>query len=142
MILIVISISINKMDYNKIPDYAKDYKNEFFFMKGIDKQFEYYIENFDQADEGVFYKRLNTIHKYLDILEKYKSKYTTFNKINAKELKYSNTLLDMLHELVDNYVDNSVYTESFIRNVDDDFPGWSELVNTIGRFHDMFYMVN
>ena len=130
------------MDYNKIPDYAKDYKNEFFFMKGIDKQFEYYIENFDQADEGVFYKRLNTIHKYLDILEKYKSKYTTFNKINAKELKYSNTLLDMLHELVDNYVDNSVYTESFIRNVDDDFPGWSELVNTIGRFHDMFYMVN
>ena len=60
------------MDYNKIPDYAKNYKNEFFFIKGIDKQFEYYIENFDQADEGVFYKRLNTINKYLDNLEKYK----------------------------------------------------------------------
>ena len=90
----------------------------------------------------MFYKRLNTINKYLDNLEKYKSKYTTFNKINAKELKYSNTLLDMLNELLDNYADNSVNTESFIRNVDDDFPGWSELVNTIGRFHDMFYIVN
>ena len=24
------------------PDYAKDYKNEFLFVKGIDKCFEYY----------------------------------------------------------------------------------------------------
>lgn len=90
----------------------------------------------------MFYKSLNTINKYLDNSEKYESKYTTFNKINAKELVYSNTLLDMLYELVDNYADNSVNTESFIRNVDDDFPGWSKLVNTIGRFHDMFYIIN
>ena len=86
----------------------------------------------------MFYKRLNTINKYLDHLEKYKN----YNKINAKELEYSHTLLDMLHELVDNYADNSVNTESFIRNVDDDFPGWSELINTIERFYDMFYIVN
>ena len=74
----------------------------------------------------------------MDHLEKYKN----YNKINAKELEYSHTLLDMLHELVDNYADNSVNTESFIRNVDDDFPGWSELINTIERFYDMFYIVN
>ena len=128
----------NVQDFNsnkkppKIPDYAKDYKNEYLFIIGIDKAFEYYIENFDQADEGVFYKRLNTINKYLNKLEKY----TTYKKIKAEEIKYSNTLLDLLHELVDNCSDES------IRNVDDDFPGWSNLVNTIGRFHDMFYIVN
>ena len=63
-------------------------------------------------------------------------KYTSYKKIKAEEIKYSNTLLDLLHELVDNYSDE------FIRNVDDDFPGGSNLVNTIGRFYDMFYIVN
>ena len=47
-------------------------------------------------------------------------KYTTYKKIKAEEIKYSNTLLDLLHELVDNYSDE------FIRNVDDDLPGWSK----------------
>ena len=90
----------NVQDFNsnkkisKFPDYAKDYKNEYILIIGIDKAFEYYIENFDQADEGVFYKRLNTINKYLNKLEKY----TTYKKIKAEEIKYSNTLLDLLHE--------------------------------------------
>ena len=26
------------------PDYAKDYKNEFLFIRGIDKCFQYYVE--------------------------------------------------------------------------------------------------
>lgn len=28
------------------PDYAKDYKNEFLFLRGIDKCFEYFFKKF------------------------------------------------------------------------------------------------
>ena len=38
----------------KVPDYAKDYKNEFLFIKGIDKCFEYFLDNMNRADRGVF----------------------------------------------------------------------------------------
>ena len=45
----------------KVPDYAKDYKNEFLFIKGIDKRFEYYLKNLNKALIGVFQKRLRVL---------------------------------------------------------------------------------
>ena len=30
------------MSRKVIPDYAKDYKNEYLFIRGIDKQFKYF----------------------------------------------------------------------------------------------------
>ena len=37
----------------KIPDYAKDYKNEFLFIRGIDKCFEYFLDNIYWGDMGL-----------------------------------------------------------------------------------------
>ena len=40
-------------EYKKIPDYAKGYKNEYLFIRGIDKCFDYYLRKIDKASSGV-----------------------------------------------------------------------------------------
>ena len=30
---------------NKIPEYAKNYKKEYLFIRGINKEFKYFVEN-------------------------------------------------------------------------------------------------
>ena len=54
-----------------IPDYAKDYKNEYLFIRGIDKQFKYFLDNIEKADQGVFQNnRVEIIEKNINRLEK------------------------------------------------------------------------
>ena len=39
---------------NKIPAYARDYKKEYLFIKGIDKEFKYFVDNMDDATTSLF----------------------------------------------------------------------------------------
>ena len=56
---------------NKVPDYAKDYKNEYLFIKGIDKCFEYFFDNIEKANSGVFEShRVYKINKLIGRFEK------------------------------------------------------------------------
>ena len=59
------------MSRKGIPDYAKDYKNEYLFIRGIDKQFKYFLDNIEKADQGVFQNnRVEIIEKNINRLEK------------------------------------------------------------------------
>ena len=37
-----------------IPDYAKDCKNEYLFILGINNEFKYFLDNIDEATCGLF----------------------------------------------------------------------------------------
>ena len=52
---------------SKIPDYARDYRNEYLFIRCIDTCFKYYLENWKS---GTLDLRVAKINKYLDIYEK------------------------------------------------------------------------
>ena len=59
------------MSRKVIPDYAKDYKNEYLFIRGIDKQFKYFLDNIEKADQGVFQNnRVEIMEKNINRLEK------------------------------------------------------------------------
>ena len=59
------------MSRKVIPDYAKDYKNEYLFIRGIDKQCKYFLDNIEKADQGVFQNnRVEIIEKNINRLEK------------------------------------------------------------------------
>ena len=59
------------MSRKVIPDYAKDYKNEYLFIRGINKQFKYFLDNIEKADQGVFQNnRVEIIEKNINRLEK------------------------------------------------------------------------
>ena len=40
--------------FNKIPEYAREYKREYQFIRGINKEFKYFVDNIDNATTGLF----------------------------------------------------------------------------------------
>ena len=132
----------------KIPDYAKDYKNEYLFIRGIDKCFKYFIDNKNKVDEGVFQNnRVDIINKHINRLEKaIRLNYlndTTDIEIDERDVSYSSLLLEILDDFSDYYVDDEweFNQEMFDRFVDRDFPGYKNLFKCIELFHSKFKMV-
>ena len=39
---------------SKIPEYARDYKKEYLFIRGINKEFKYFVDNINEATRGLF----------------------------------------------------------------------------------------
>ena len=40
--------------FNKIPEYAREYKREYQFIRGLNKEFKYFVDNLDKATTGLF----------------------------------------------------------------------------------------
>ena len=133
---------------NKVPDYAKDYKNEYLFIKGIDKCFEYFSDNINKADRGVFENhRVDKIKKFIGIFEKAQrlNYHNDTNNIEIDEfnLPFSNILLEKVDDFRDYYVDDEwdFEEEMFDRHVDFEFPGYKNLVECVKLFHRKFKLV-
>ena len=51
---------------NKIPEYARDFKNEYLFIRGINKEFKYFFDNINEATRGLFeIHRVDKIKKFI-----------------------------------------------------------------------------
>ena len=51
---------------NKIPEYARDFKNEYLFIRGINKEFKYFFDNINEATRGLFENhRVDKIKKFI-----------------------------------------------------------------------------
>ena len=51
---------------NKIPEYAREFKNEYLFIRGINKEFKYFVDNINEAYRGLFENhRVDKIKKKL-----------------------------------------------------------------------------
>ena len=50
--------------FNKIPEYAKEYKRENQFIRGINKEFKYLINKLDNLNNGLFESKLTDRIKY------------------------------------------------------------------------------
>ena len=78
------------MSCKHCPDYAKNYKKEYFFIKGIDKCFEYFFRNLNKAITGVFQNhRLVKIKYWLRRFDKFHPLNTKLNRIDDIDLTYS-----------------------------------------------------
>ena len=55
------------MFIKNIPDYAKDFKNEYLFILGINNEFKYFLDNMDEATRGLFENfRVDKIKKFIE----------------------------------------------------------------------------
>ena len=51
---------------SKIPEYARDFKNEYLFIRGINTEFKYFVENINEATRGLFENhRVDRIKKFI-----------------------------------------------------------------------------
>ena len=46
---------------NKIPPYAREYKKEYLFIRGINKEFKYFIDKLDDLNNGLFESHRHTV---------------------------------------------------------------------------------
>ena len=49
---------------NKIPEYAREYKREYQFIRGLNKKFEYFIKKMDDLNNGLFETNSTNSIKY------------------------------------------------------------------------------
>ena len=49
---------------NKIPEYAREYKKEYLLIRGINKEFKYFVNNINDSYNGLFENKKNDRIKY------------------------------------------------------------------------------
>ena len=128
---------------NKIPDYAKEYRNEYLFIRGIDKTC------------GKFAKRLDIEGEIFDRPQANKLKLYFNRFLKAQELEYLNdtTKISLKYEdiksieisglLLDDYRDlccdldsYEFDQEKYDNEVENDYPGFKEFFESFSRFND------
>ena len=136
------------LNRSKIPDYARDYRNEYLFIRGIDICFKFFWDNTGKADKGTFQNnRVEIIKKKINKLDQaqrlgYLSDISNM-EIDEQDVFYSSLLLEELNDFTDYYVDDDweFDQERFDRFVDREFPGYKNLVACIELFHSKIKMV-
>ena len=133
---------------NQIPDYAREYRNDYLFIRGIDTCFKFFWDNTCKADKGIFQNnRVEIIKKKINKLDQaqrlgYLNDISNM-EIDEQDVFYSSSLLEELNDFTDYHVDDDweFDQERFDRFVDPDFPGYKNLVECIELFHRKFKMV-
>ena len=54
-----------KSTNNKIPEYARDYKKEYLYIRGLNKEFEYFKNKLDKLNDGLFESNIADRIKYI-----------------------------------------------------------------------------
>ena len=128
---------------NKIPEYARDYRNEYLFIRGIDKTCGDFIKRLDfggdlfispQANNLKYFIRKFLKAQELGYLKDVSGFYLKYNDVNN---------IDCLEEQLDNYCDIYFDPDSFEfdqeyydLNVYRDYPGFKELFGLVSLFND------
>ena len=77
------------MFINNTPDYAKDFKNEYLFIIGINNEFKYFLDNMNEATRGLFENfRVDKIKKFISKFLSYQNS-GHFKDLSNFEIKSS-----------------------------------------------------
>ena len=133
--------------HSKIPEYAKDFKNEWLYITGINRKCGEFIkilgDNTDSFEKVFCSSRAKAlIRHFKNVLEGQKmGKLQNISDFYFKYYDANN--IEFLEEQLDNYrdlyVDPDSYEfdkESYDLNIDIDYPGFREPFNLITLFND------
>ena len=87
--------NLNKID--KIPEYALQFKKEYLFIRGINKEFKYFVDNINDATRGLFQNHRvarikKFIKRFLFAQERGRLQDTSNFEINSDDVKYLNKI--------------------------------------------------
>ena len=92
---------------NKIPEYARDYKNEYLFIIGLNKEFKYFVDRIDEASYGLFENhRVVRIKKFIKkfLLSQERGKFQ-----DTSNFEISNIDIDNLIKIKKNFCNFNQY---------------------------------
>ena len=122
---------------SKIPDYARDYKNEYLFIRGINKTCGDFVKKLD--DKEIF-KSSKADKLMLYINKLYKAEELGYlndiSKINflGEDIKYIDSLELQLDDYRDLYCDEYSYEfdeEKYNNNIENDYPGFKKFFECV-----------
>ena len=125
---------------NKIPHYARDYKKEYLYIRGLNKEFKYFYNHLDEINDGLFKSKrsdrlCNLIKRFLRGQEKGKLKDISDFVIYEDDVDYLIKIkrefhcykirYDALKESSDDDDDDD--EDSDADDVDDPYPGFENI---------------
>ena len=128
---------------NKIPEYAREFKNEYLFIRGINKEFKYVVDNINEATRGLFENhRVDKIKKFIKkFLLAQKLGY--LNDVSNFEIESSD--VDNLIKIKKNFHDFKQYINFCKSCFDDDdepfidpYPGFKNIYDDFELFCSKF----
>ena len=125
------------LNKSKIPDYAKDYKNECLFIKGIDKTCGEFVKKLDEEEifkspqNDSLMRHINKLFKaeelgYLNDISEIKFLEKDINNIDSLELQ--------LDDYRDLYCEENSYEfdeEKYNNNIENDYPGFKKFFECV-----------
>ena len=114
-----------KSTNNKIPEYARDYKKEYLYIRGLNKEFKYFINKLDDLNNGLFESNISNRIKY-------NMKRFLRGQEKGKLKDISNLMLqrdDYLY--IQDFYLNLYYEIKFYDN-----PSYKELFDLIGKLYN------
>ena len=124
---------------NKIPEYAREYKKEYLFIRGINKEIKYFVDNIDNATKGLFEShRVDRIKYFIKIFLKGQER-GKLQDISNFELK-SNDVNNLI-EIKKNFHNFNQYINYCLDDDDDDdatffdpYPGFKNIYDDFELF--------
>ena len=102
---------------NKIPPYAKNYKKEYLYIRGLNKEFKYFYNHLDEINDGLFKSKrsdrlCNLIKRFLRAQEKGKLKDISELMLSKYDYVFiQDFYLNLCYEI--EFYDNPSYKEFF-----------------------------
>ena len=120
---------------SKIPDYAREYRNEYLFIRGINKVCENFVEILGREEIDRLMRYFNRFLKaqqldYLSDTSEINFKYEDVKSIESLELQL-NDYMNLYYD-----PDRCKFDEEKSNNVENDFPGFKRFFECFRRFND------
>ena len=118
--------------YTKIPHYAREYKKEYLYIRGLNKEFKYFYNHLDEINDGLFKSKrcdrlCNLIKRFLRGQEKGKLKDISEFEIYEDDVDY---LIKIKREFSYYKIRYDALKENdggFADDVDDPYPGFENI---------------
>ena len=128
---------------SKIPDYARDYRNEYLFIRGINKSCENFVKRLDVEGKIFNSPQANELMLYLNkFLKAQQLEYINdISELYFKEndVRFIESLELQLDDYTDLYCNPDSYEfdqEKYDNNVENDYPGFKKFFKCFSRFQD------
>ena len=122
------------LNTNKIPDYAKDFKNEFLFIRGINKSCEDFVINYLSDCSELFVTSYSDkikffIRKFLKAQELDYLKDTSCFILKESDVDNINFLFERMHFDFEE-------DDEFVDGCPEDYPGYQDFYELFCKFYD------
>ena len=129
---------------NKIPEYARDFKKEYLYIRGINKEFKYFVDNIDEATRGLFQNhRVDRIIKFIKrfLLAQERGRLQDTNNFVLKRYDVDNLI--KIDKNFNNFYRFIQYKKDFLEEeYICPYPGFDDIYDVFKLFFSKFKIIN